>query len=212
MTAAYRVERLTGAVSVRFRGHSDPARCDPLDACGLDGRLDLMPRATHGSAYISATGPASLPRSRFRAALGLETGPGGGIRVYGGADWSGLGRAVQTQSWQAGGVCGSAMPFRSGALQIRVAQGRAIFDYTMGDYGPEPLRGRCPGPLPSEVGRLLSGSVALRALGARRIIVRMRRGSSFSGEAHRGSTSGHIDMILRRVALRETTYQTFAPN
>ncbi|MDX6697277.1 MAG: hypothetical protein QOE65_674 [Solirubrobacteraceae bacterium] len=213
LTAVYRVERVTGRVRVALRGQPDPGRCAPLDACGLEGKVDLTARATSGEAALTAQGPATVPRSRFRAALGLMSGPSRGVEsVHGGANWSGPGTAVQSQTWQTGGFCGSAIPARTGSLDISVVGRRVTVRYSGGYGDGNPLRGRCPGPLLSELGgALLSTSVPLRTFRARRIVLRLRRGNTFTAEAHMGSTSGDVKIVLRRLAIRESSYLDFAP-
>jgi hypothetical protein len=206
LTASYRIERVTGRVRVGFQGESELARCEPLDACGLTGTVDLVTSARSGTAYLSAFGSGSLPRSRFRAALGLTAGSARGVTVSGGGDWSGPGSAVQAQTWQVGGFCRSETPVLSGALQIQTAGGTARVDFGGGSVEPGAPHGRCPGPLPAEVPILVSGSVGLRALAGRRVVLHLRQGHRFSGEAHAGSTSGDVTIVLRRLTLRENNY------
>jgi hypothetical protein len=73
------------------------------------------------------------------------------------------------------------------------------------DYAGAPARSRCPGPNAQDAGNLLSARLSVRALGARTVVLRLRRGQTFAGEAHTGRASGAVTVVLRRTSAVETT-------
>jgi len=74
LLATYRIERVSGALRVRFSGLPDPARCAPLDACGAAGTIVVSPRASAGEATLLTVARRTRPLRDLRAALGVASG------------------------------------------------------------------------------------------------------------------------------------------
>lgn len=198
----YRVERVSGSAAVEFRGRAGGARCEPLDACGVVGRIDLVPRATTGVLVLQASAPAAVPSARVRAALGLGPGrPDSAVDwlAYGG--WRGPGRATASLLRPDGGFCRESHATGAGNLEVSLGAGRVRLAYVPW----EEVRARCPAPVPADLhGVGLSGSLPLRAMDRPRVVVRLRRPRTFAGAAHLGTLSGDVTLVLRRTSIDET--------
>jgi hypothetical protein len=81
----YRIARVTGSMPVDVA--AEPRVCEPLDACGLSGRLTVTPGPARGEGYLYAYGRVS--RAALRRAVGLARGPlPRRTSVYGYVSWS----------------------------------------------------------------------------------------------------------------------------
>jgi hypothetical protein len=206
ISVVYAVERLGGQVIVPFAGLGDPAGCGFLDACGVSGRITVTPRATGGALVLSAMARATRSRRELRAAVGLA--PGGrrpGIRVFAGGEWSGLGGVTAALS-RPGGFCRDSVPLRSGSLAVTVSGTRATVMLPGDTVLPDPLRTRCPGPALEDLARsevIARQALPLRAFGARRVVLHLRRGARIAGSGYSGRTEPDVTVVLRRVGIEE---------
>jgi hypothetical protein len=206
----YRVERVAGDVVTTFAGLAEDALCAPLAACGVAGRIDLRPRAAGGTAFLTADAPAAHSVRELRAAVGLA--PGGrraGIDVAGYVNWSDRGAIEAAVTQQGTPTCTDSIRPPPGQLTLSVRGSRVEATYGAADYFADLLATRCPGPLFSDVTArrpLARGTVPLRAFGRRRVILRLRSGTAFSGDGYRGTASPDAVVVLERRAVSERTH------
>jgi hypothetical protein len=209
--AVYDVEAVTGSVVTGFAGGAERSLCDPLDACGASGVVRVSPAVSAGRATFVAYGPANMVSGRdLRAALGLRAGPvPRNVSASGLADWSTDGGTVaESFADGAGATCNDAVPLGAGFMTFYVGPHRVFASYGRGSgSGPDLLRTRCPGPSILDAAQnwpLATGNVPRRAFRNRRVVIRLARGRTFESAPYAGETRAALQIVLRRVRVRET--------
>jgi hypothetical protein len=211
----YRIESVSGNVSLGFRGVPAPEVCGGLDSCGTSNTLELSPAASKGEFELSATARDSRPWRDLRQSLGLAPGgPSHGVETYGYGYWkSRAGTLSSKVSYSDGGAqCRDVVPLRYGSLVAGVSSSRVVFSYYPGvGLTSGPSRTRCPGPMLSDLpngSNLAAGSVPLSALGRRTITVHLTHGlGSLSVPGYSGSSQQDLTITLRRTSVRKRTYK-----
>jgi hypothetical protein len=210
VVVSYRVERAGGTIAARYTGVGDALACGPLDSCGVDGATAIGLAGAGGSLDVLADGPAALPRRRFLAALGIvRGGRARGIELFAGGTLTGLGAPAASLTRDGEPDCAdTGAPLELGLRVGGRGRARAVFEVTaFGGTGS--LRTRCPGPLDTDVadeGALVAATVPLRSLGRRRVVLRVRRVRGFDAPGWAGVVDGDVELVLRRVRIREHTY------
>ncbi len=202
--AAYRVRRVSGALSVGFLGLPSPL-CDPADACGTAGTLSE--RAEPSSATLDIGGEQTLHHrvAAPRALADLRAG-----RLGEETSFTGMLPAVLTETLS-----------RAGGPACTQARFQPDLSLTAGDPTPrmislnppstEPsdsLRTPCPGPSRADIlgdSPLAAGSLSLRAIGARALRIVLREPGGFEGLSYAGARHGALVLTLRLVLLRAGT-------
>ena len=179
----WRVEGVTGSVRVEVRGSAVPARCEPLDACGVVGSLTLTPKPERrGSEVFTAL--SDEPEDD-------------GSRFGGGGGWVDAGTATATITRpDAPAPCQDAVPLQGGSLFLAESGGGVDVA-----YDPVPgVRTRCPGPAVGSMFEFGSAraTVPLRRFRARRITVRLTRGVTRTVEGYRVTSRPDLTLELRR--------------
>lgn len=179
----WRVARLEGSVRVDVRGSSVPARCEPLDACGLVGSVTLTPKP-------------ELRRSDVFTAL-YDEPEEDGSRFGGGGGWVDEGTATATFTRpDAPAACLDAVSLQAGSLFLAESGGRVAVS-----YDPVPgVRTRCPGPAVGSVFEFGSATatVPLRRFRARRVRIRLTRGVARTVEGYRVTSRPDLTLELVR--------------
>jgi hypothetical protein len=205
ISVEYRVERVRGSLAVDIAG--DPRTCTPLDACGVGGTLTATPRSARGEAYVFAYG--RLPRLALRRAVGLAPGPlSRRSGVYGYLTFN-RGRGAVTAVLDRDGTpaCRDTTSVSGGVIDLRARGRRVTARLASGDYGIELLRTRCPGPLLADIERgtpLAVGRIPLRALGRRRLTLRLDRGARAVTPGYMLRSRPDIKIVLEREEVKET--------
>lgn len=209
MTVRYAIESVDGALTTTFAGSADPALCAPLDACGASGTVTAVPSPSPaGAATITAVAEGRRPWRDLRAALGLSRrGRSNGVQLLGSATWEG-GTAAANVRVDGAPPCTDRVELSAGILTLTGQRGRVGFDYA---NLPDVLRTRCPGPrgldIASERGAwVAAGTIGARALGARRPILRLTRGTSFDVDGYAGRTEADLRIRLRRTSVRRDSF------
>jgi hypothetical protein len=204
LLATFAIERVTGAIRTGVRADGDPARCGPLDACGLAGTLTERLPVRAGSLRLVSAGGSRGARRRFRAALGLlrpgERRPHGPVEAIGVGVWRTAGGTVSADLARPGGVPGCRDRAAAPAAQLFLdVRGRHLEASVL---RLSDLRTRCPGPYGTVFGTAASGRVPLRALHRRRIVLRLRQTSRRSSGGFRTVTTPALKVVLRRTSVR----------
>jgi hypothetical protein len=201
----YHVERVTGSLPVEIAG--DPRTCTPLDACGVGGTLTVTPGSSRGEAYVFAY--ARLPRVALRRAVGLA--PGARPRnagVYGYLTLNrGWGTATALLDREGTPACRDTTSLSSALIDLRARGRRVTARFSGGGEGSELLRTRCPGPLLADIERgtrLAAGRIPLRALGRRRLTLRLNRGTRAVTPGYMLRSRPDIRVVLEREEVKET--------
>jgi hypothetical protein len=209
----YKVEQVSGQAVTGLRGLADPELCGPLDSCGLAGTVTAAPRASSGEAVVFAEASARHPWSDLRRAVGLARGPAPrGLRAYGFVSWTkDSGTTTSDLTRDGAPDCADSEPLAGGgSLALRLSSGVARVGYgEVEEPGVDLLATRCPGPTMKDVapvGALASATVPVRALGARRVTLRLTRGPSFLSDGYRGSVSSDVTVVLRRTKVKRQTF------
>lgn len=209
--AVYDVEAVTGSVLTSFTGGAERSLCDPLDACGASGTVRVSPSVSTGRATFVSYGPANRVSGRdLRAALGLRPGPvPPGVNASGVADWNrDAGTVAESFADGDGATCNDAVPLGGGFMTFYVGPRRVFASYGRGSgSGPDLLRTHCPGPSILDAAQnrpLATGNVSRRAFRKRRVVIALARGRTFESEPYAGQTRPSLQIVLRRVRVRET--------
>lgn len=210
LSVDYRVERVSGGVTVAFAGVPDPRGCGPLDACGVSGTVRLDLAATTGQGLLAAEAPATVPWRRLRAVLGLAPGARPpGVSATGTVVWRRGTRTTEELTRAGGGFCRSSLSAGGAGLDLRVAGGYVVARLARGEVPRDLLRTRCPGPSAQDApeARLAAGSVPVRAFARPRVVLRLRSGRRFRAGHYDGRSAPDVVVVLRRGAVREDTYE-----
>jgi hypothetical protein len=209
--AVYDVEAVTGSVVTGFTGGAERSLCDPLDVCGASGTVRVSPSVSVGRATFVAYGPANrVSGGDLRAALGLRPGPvPRSVNASGIADWSTDGGTVEESFADGdGATCNDAVPLGEGFMTFYVGPRRVFASYGRGSgSGPDLLRTHCPGPSILDAAQnrpLATGNVPRQAFRKRRVAITLARGRTFESEPYAGETRPALQIVLRRVRVRET--------
>jgi hypothetical protein len=209
--AVYDIEAVTGSVVTGFTGGAEGSLCDPLDACGASGMVRVAPAVSAGRASFVAYGPARQVSGRdLRAALGLGPGPvPHNVNASGVADWGrDTGTVAESFADGDGATCSDAVPLGAGFMTFYVGRHRVFASYGRGSgSGPDLLRTHCPGPSILDAAQnrpLATGNVPRRAFRNRRVVITLARGRTFESEPYAGETRPALQIVLRRVRVRET--------
>jgi hypothetical protein len=209
--AVYDVEAVNGSVVTGFAGGVERSLCDPLDACGASGTVRVSPSVSAGRATFVAYGPAKRVSGRdLRAALGLRPGPvPRSVNASGVADWStDAGTVAESFADGDGSTCDDVVPLGGGFMTFYVGPRRVFASYGRGSgSGPDLLRTHCPGPSILDAAQnrpLATGNVPRRAFRKRRVVITLARGRTFESEPYAGETRPALQIVLRRVRVRET--------
>jgi hypothetical protein len=193
----YRVTHVGGSAVAAVRSSAVAAVCGPVDACGLEGVIDVAPGTrSGGSVGLTAAAPLRRAKRDLLAALGVASGGNpSGIGVEGAGDASLHGQV--TADLTQGSACHDQAPLRQTSIQLRQRAGRLDVSVSpaMSQAG-DPLRTRCPGP---ELGshELTTGSVPLSALRHPTFTVALH-GGSFSDGPYRVTTRSTLTLTLHR--------------
>jgi hypothetical protein len=203
----YRIARVTGSMPIDVA--ADPRACEPLDACGLSGRLTVTPGPAHGEGYLYAYGRVS--RMALRRAVGLARGPvPRKIAVFGYVLWDSA-RGTITSALDRNGTpaCRDSAPLPSGALELRVRRRRVTAQFGSGGvvgFGRQLLQTRCPGPLLADLGRstrLAVGRTPRRALARKTLRFNLNRGARASTASYHLRSRPDLTMVLEREGVEE---------
>ena len=205
----YAVERLSGTVRTLFSGLADDNLCSPLDSCGTSGELTFAPGTTTGRIDLSTEARASRPRRDLLASVGLAKSHRA-ARAEGFGDLTAHGATISSSFQRRDGSppCIDSMPVSGASLELVSRAGRLRATYGESSVsGQDPLRTRCPGPGLDQPfgdgGGLLGGSVPLNALAHRRVTIPLDRGAVLSGNGYRARVATGLNLVLRRVRVRE---------
>ena len=200
--AEYRIERVSGTVSVDVQSDPATAACGPLDACGLSGTEILSPRLRRGSASLYANALATHSDRQLRAAIGLV--PGGrprGISVLGSGQFDDAGEASVTIGRLGEPACTDRVPVGAGALLLSVQRTTVHASYTAFTGIAGALRTRCPGPALAE--SLAAGSVPLQDFARARVTLRLASGTRQRTDGYTARSAPGLTVVLRRTKVRE---------
>jgi hypothetical protein len=212
VSVRYRIERAGGTIAARYAGVGDALACGPLDSCAVDGATTLGLAGAGGSFDLLAEGPAGLPRRRFLAALGIvRGGRARGIDLYGFGTLTGVGPPASSLARDGAPDCAdTGAPLELGLGAFGRGRRRAGFEVTAARGPAGTLHTRCPGPIPTDLveeGALVATTVPLRALGRRRVALRVRRVRGFEAPGYAGVVDADAELVLRRVRIAERTYR-----
>ena len=211
----YRIESFGGQTVTSLHGIADPDLCGPLDSCGLMGDVTVAPRIGSGDVDLSASATTSHSARDLRRAVGLARGGRpSGVRAVGFASWDTSNGTVTSDLQRDGALACSDVQSIRGPGVMDVALGRHFVRPAYGFEGTVPTTTRCPGPVTSDVvatRALAEGRAPLRALGHRRVTLRLRRGGAFSGDGYAGSTSADMRLDLQRVFVRSRVHTYHVP-
>jgi hypothetical protein len=147
-TVRYRITQSSGQATTTVRASSALAGCSPLDACGLQGTISVVPGAGSGtSAFLTATSRTRRSERDLLTALGIDSGGDtSGISV-GGAGEVGKGGSVTATLTQDGEQCTDHVALNQTGIQLRKRRGRLVISVSPArSQAADPLRTRCPGP------------------------------------------------------------------
>ena len=208
----YKVGRVSGQVVTGLRGLADADLCGPLDSCGLAGTVTVTPSASSGQAVVVAEGSARRPWSDFNRAVGLAPGaPARGLSTSGFVGWDReLGTTTSDLTRDGAPDCADSEPIGGrGSVGLRFSKGVVRAGYgDVEEPGVELLATRCPGPGINDVvpaGSLATAVIPVRALGQRRVTLRLRRGRTYVADGYRGTVSSDLTVVLRRTAVKRGT-------
>jgi hypothetical protein len=206
LDVTYRIESFEGRTVTSLRGLADPDLCGPLDSCGLMGQVTVAPRIGAGEVDISASAPLRISAHDLRRAVGLA--PGGrprGVKTFGFAAWDASNGSVTSELQRDGALACTDVQGIRGPNAMPIDLGRSRVRALYGQEGSVSTTTRCPGPVTGDVAgarAIASGSAPLRALGRRRVTLRLRHGHAFSGDGYTGSTSADLALVMRRASVR----------
>jgi hypothetical protein len=209
LEVSYRLDQVSGQVVTGVSGLADPDLCGPLDACGLMGSVTVAPSASSGEAFVAANASARHPWRDLRRAVGLSPGrPPRGVSTFGFVNWTQDAGAVTSDLTRDGTLaCRDSVPlFSGGGVLLRFSRGgvRAAYggvDLSVSDL----LATRCPGPMMADAaggGALATGTVPLRAFGARRVTLRLGQGRAYSSDGYHGATRPDLTVAMHRTAVK----------
>ena len=93
-------------------------------------------------------------------------------------------------------------------MTFYVGPRRVFASYGRGSgAGPDVLRTHCPGPSILDAAQnrpLATGNVPRSAFGKRRVTITLSRGRPFEAEPYAGETHAALQIVLRRMRVRET--------
>jgi hypothetical protein len=171
----------------------------------------VSPSVSAGRATFVAYGPANRVSGRdLRAALGLTPGPvPRGVNASGIADWStDDGTVAEAFADGDGATCNDEVPLGRGFMTFYVGPRRVFASYGRGSgSGPDVLRTHCPGPSILDAAQnrpLATGNVSRQAFRKRRVAITLARGRTFESQPFAGETRPALQIVLRRVRVRET--------
>lgn len=150
-----------------------------------------------------------LPRLALRRAVGLAPGPlPRKPRVYGYVTLNperGSVKAVLDRDGTPS--CRDTTSFGGGLIDLRARGRRVTARLASGADGIELLRTRCPGPLLADIERgtrLAVGRIPLRAVGRRRLTLRLDRGTRAATPGYMLRSRPDIRVVLEREEVKET--------
>jgi hypothetical protein len=201
LNVTYSVERVDGTVAAAFAGGE---LCDELGSCGDAGTWLLRPGQTHGTVTTRVFAPLARPPRDLLTAAGLETGGDTHrLQFYGSGNWSSRSAALTASVTRAGRqICADTRRTGGGAVQLE-GSGQSVRVTLLAL--DDPLRTSCPGPALADGfagSPLATGTIPLRSLGKRRVVVPLRRGSSVTTDGWAGTTRPSLTLVLRRNHLR----------
>jgi hypothetical protein len=194
----YRVVRLGGSAVSTVRTSAVAAVCDPFDACGLHGTINVVPGPTlSGVAFIDADAPLSRPKRDLLAALGLTSdGNPSGIGVAG-VGLATVRGTVSADLTQQNDVCRDQVGLREFVVLLYRHANRLVVSLSPAvSQADDPLRTRCPGPNLARP-RFTRASVPLSVLRHPTFTVRFH-GSAFSDGPYQVTTRSSLSIILQR--------------
>jgi hypothetical protein len=210
-TVVYRMSGFTGALTNGFAGLAPPL-CDPLGACGANGRL-VQSFATSGTLSFSGTrivsrrvGPAAALADLRRGRLRLfDTFPVSSIRVT----------TDETISESHGVACRDTSTVRLGTTshQAHGTTDDLLLSPNPGEFpggALDPFRTRCPGPSALDIvgpngAPMAAARVTAGELGDPRLSIIFHAGGAFASAAYSGERTGSVVMRLTLVRRRGVT-------
>jgi hypothetical protein len=195
---SYRVVRVGGSAVSTVRTPAVAADCEPFDACGLQGAIDVVPGSTSGGfAFVDAVAPVSRPKRDLLAALGLTSdGNPSGISV-GGIAIASVHGTVSADLTQQHGVCRDQVGLRDFVLSVLRRANRLMMSLSPAvSQADDPLRTRCPGPDLARP-RFTKTSVPLSVLRHPTFTVTFH-GSAFGDGPYRVTTRSDLTITLHR--------------
>jgi hypothetical protein len=208
--AVYDVEHVRGSIVTDFQGGTDPSVCDRLDACGVSGTVRMSPLVSSGRATFAAYGPTRRVSGRdLRVALGLQAGRvRSGIEASGVAGWSDdAGNVVESFTDDGGTPCTDSVALPGGFMTFSFGPRRVFASYGRASGDADVLRTHCPGPSILDAAQnrpLATGTVERSAFRKRRVTIELSRGRPFEAEPYAGETHPALEIVLRRMRVRET--------
>lgn len=187
-----------GTTSLAVNG--DPATCQFVDSCGLQGSLGATIDPTGATGSLFVIGPATRPYRDFLAALGLGgQGNPRGLEVAGGISWLDGGSA-QTSLSQ-GTVCSAQGPVGPGAVILTESGRRLGAQY----QATGAQHTRCPGPSLTPNEELASGITVLGPGGGRRFTLHLSGSGPIAADGYTVSQHTSLSLTLTRGPIRQTT-------
>jgi hypothetical protein len=215
----YRVERVSGTILASVHGLPDPDQCGPLDACGLSGSLTISHSASSGTAFLYANASARHSRGDLLHALGLVRGRRSSGIDRGGSVYWGRDRGTVSSELSRDGTPACAdsgpLPQGAGSLELSYSGSRVTAAYLVDPYGgSELLRIRCPGPGSADTAGPIASSASFprSVFRHRRVTLRLRRGTRFTGVGYGGRTSPDVTIVLRRTRIHSYTFSDELPS
>lgn len=202
----YRVAGVTGTLTTAFAGRPDPL-CEQFDSCGSHGTLSSA--LTRASGTVTVIG-SRVVRRRVSPAAARRDFYAGRLPLEAFGDATGRSTLTAMLTWAAGGSCVDARAAGVAPLDPQ-ASGRKLvllLGVAADQGGIDLLRSRCPGPLATDVvgaKPLAHGSIDLRQLGSRRLVVTLRNPGAFRSSGYAGSRGGSLTVVLRLVRIRAHT-------
>jgi hypothetical protein len=201
LDVTYSVERLGGTLGATFAGGE---LCEELGSCGDAGTWLLRPGRVRGSLRTWVYAPLARPPRDLRTAAGLEAGGNARrLELSGAGSWTSRAAALTARISRSGKqICSDTRHTGGGQLQFE-RSGQSVRVTLMALGGP--WRTSCPGPALADSyagAALATGTIPLRALGARRVVVPLTRGSSVTTDGWVGATRPAATLVLRRTRVR----------
>lgn len=212
----YRIAGASGALAFAFSGAADPF-CEAFDDCGVSGSLALTLPSYENVVELSGSRTVSRRVGQRRALADLRAG-----RLALGSDQPALHsmpRAVVSETMTRTGDAGCAGTVRQpialgiGGFLFEAPAGalRAVLGTEEGQLS-DPLRTHCPGPATADVtgasnlaagglglSGLAFGSLAVKDLGSRQLMISLRSRGSFVSPGYSGTRAGSLTFTLRLI-------------
>ena len=200
LEADYRV-RVAGPIIEHIAGSANPDICGALDSCGVTGTQTLTARSQTGDAEVTVYAPASTPRDRLLALVGIgHARPRAGATALGVMGSRGNG-TFTTAVGQGATRCRQTAPLGGLAGLLGVDGGRLGVELLPAGLLTLATPSECPGPAASQLTPLAEGTVPLTALRGGRTRVVLRTGSHDTDDGYTVSTRPDLTVTLRRVAV-----------